>query len=213
MLIAVERVDRGGADAPDCGMELYFMRHGETAWSLTGQHSGSTDLPLTPHGEAEARALGALLHGVKFDHLLTSPRERARRTAELSGHPGAVNEPDLAEWNYGDYDGQTMAEIKVQRPDWDIYLDGCPGGESPEQISTRADRLIARLSSLNGCVAAFSHGHFGRVMAVRWIGLPITIAKHFGINTASYAVLDRDPGRDYHARIVQWNVTAARPPG
>jgi probable phosphoglycerate mutase len=191
-------------------MELYLMRHGETAWSLTGQHTGKTDLPLTAHGEADARTLAPLLHGVSFDHVFTSPRQRARRTAELAGHAGAVVEPDLAEWDYGDYDGITSDEVRAKRPTWDIYVDGCPGGESPAQITARADRLIARLAALPGRVAAFSHGHFGRVLAVRWIGLPLGMAKHFAIDTASCGILDRDPDRGGRARIVQWNVTAQR---
>lgn len=188
------------------GMELYFMRHGETAWSLTGQHTGRTDLPLTAHGEEEARGLGELLRGVRFDHVFTSPRQRARRTAALAGHAGAVIEADLSEWDYGDYDGKTQDEIRAGKPNWDIYIDGCPGGESPEQISARADRLIARWSSLSGRIGAFSHGHFGRVLVARWIGLPITYAKNFGISTASYAILTRDAKRP---RIMQWNVRAA----
>jgi probable phosphoglycerate mutase len=191
-------------------MELYFMRHGETAWSLTGQHTGRTDLPLTEHGEAEARELGGLLDGVTFDHVFTSPRQRARRTCELTGHAHASVEPDLAEWDYGDYDGIRIDEIRATRPAWDIYTDGCPGGESPEQITARADRLIARLSALTGRVAAFSHGHFGRVLGVRWIGLPLGMARHFAISTASCSILDRDPGRDHRPRIVQWNTTASR---
>jgi len=189
------------------GMELYFMRHGETAWSLTGQHTGRTDLPLTEHGEAEARKLATLLQGVRFDHVFTSPRRRARRTAELTGHASAIVEPGLAEWDYGDYDGKRMEDIRADLPALDIYLDGCPGGESAEQITTRADRLIARWSALPGRVAAFSHGHFGRVLAVRWIGLPLIQAKHFAINTASCGILDRDPGRAHRPRIVQWNIT------
>lgn len=184
------------------------MRHGETAWSLTGQHTGKTDLPLTAHGEAEARTLAPLLHGVAFDHVFTSPRLRARRTAELAGHAAAIIEPDLAEWDYGDYDGIRIDEIRTTRPDWDIYVHGCPGGESPEQITARADRLIARWSSLTGRVAAFSHGHFGRVLAVRWIGLPLGMAKHFAIDTAARGILDRDPARGGRARIVQWNLAA-----
>ena len=187
------------------------MRHGETAWSLTGQHTGRTDLPLTEHGEAEARNLAALLRGVVFDHVFTSLRLRARRTCELAGHAHAVIEPDLAEWDYGDYDGKRMDEIRAQRPTWDIYTDGCPGGESPEQITARADRLIARWSSLSGRVAAFSHGHFGRVLASRWIGLPLGMARHFAIGTASYSILDRDPGRNHRPRIVQWNIMPAGP--
>ena len=191
-------------------MELYFMRHGETAWSLTGQHTGRTDLPLTAHGEAEARALGGLLRAVVFDQVFTSPRRRALRTAELAGYAAAVVEPDLAEWDYGDFDGLRMHEIRAQRPAWDIYTDGCPGGESPAQVTARADRLIARWSTLPGRVGAFSHGHFGRVLAVRWIGLPLGMARHFAIGTASYGILDRDPGRDHRPRIVRWNVTPDR---
>lgn len=179
------------------------MRHGETAWSLTGQHTGKTDLPLTAHGEAEARALGELLRGVTFDRVFTSPRQRARSTAELAGQANAIIEPDLAEWDYGDYDGLRIDEIRAQRPGWDIYTDGCPGGESPEQIAARADRVIARWATLPGRTAAFSHGHFGRVLAVRWIGLPLGMVKHFAIHTASYSVLERGD----RARIVQWNIT------
>lgn len=192
-------------------MELYFMRHGETAWSLTGQHTGRTDLPLTKHGETEARALAGLLRGVKFDHVFTSPRQRARRTSELAGFAQAIVEADLAEWDYGDYDGKRMDEIRMLRPTWDIYTDGCPGGESAAQITARADRLIARLAALKGRVGVFSHGHFGRVLAVRWIGLPMGHARHFAIGTASYSILDRDPGRDHRPRIVQWNITPDRP--
>ena len=185
------------------------MRHGETAWSLSGQHTSHTDLPLTAHGETEVQGLATLLQGVKFDHVFTSPRQRARTTAALAGHRGAVVEPDLAEWNYGDYEGLRSTEIHAQRPNWDIYLDGCPGGESPEQITARADRFIARCRALPGRVAVFSHGHFGRVLTVRWIGLPLTAGKHFGLNTASCGILDYDPGHNL-ARIVQWNRTAAK---
>jgi probable phosphoglycerate mutase len=192
-------------------MELYFLRHGETAWSRTGQHTGRTDLPLTDHGEVEARNLAALLRAVSFEQVFISPRQRAIRTCELAGFAHAAIEPDLAEWDYGDYDGLRMEEIRAQRPTWDIYTDGCPGGESPAQIVARADRLVARWSSLSGRVAAFSHGHFGRVLAVRWIGLPVGMARHFAINTASCGILDRDPGRDHRPRIVQWNLTPSRP--
>lgn len=184
------------------------MRHGETAWSLSGQHTGRTDLPLTAHGETEARLLGAGLAGVAFDHVFTSPRLRARQTAALAGHAGAVVDADLAEWDYGDYDGQTIAEIRATRPAWDIYVDGCPGGESGAQITARADRVVARLTALPGRVAVFSHGHFARVLAVRWIGLPLGLARNFAVDTASYGVLARDATRP---RIVRWNVTPGRP--
>ena len=137
------------------------MRHGETAWSRTGQHTGKTDLPLTEHGETEARALARLLRGVGFDQVFTSPRQRARRTAELAGQAGAVVEPDLAEWDYGDYDGQRLDEIRAVRPAWDIYTDGCPGGESPEEITARADRLIARWAALPGRVGVAVSGREG----------------------------------------------------
>lgn len=187
-------------------MELYFMRHGETAWSRTGQFTGNTDLPLTAHGEAEARTLAPLLHGVKFDHVFTSPRQRARRTAELAGYPHAVPDAEFAEWDYGDCDGKLLAEIQATRPGWNIYTDGCPGGESPEQIVARADRAIARLTKLTGRVAVFSHGHFGRVLAVRWIGLPLVMAKHFAISTASCSIL-HVAGRDQRPQIVKWNLT------
>jgi broad specificity phosphatase PhoE len=205
-----EKIDRNRAGAPDWDMELYFMRHGETAWSLTGQHTGRTDLPLTEHGEAEARALGTLLHGVSFEHRFTSPRQRARRTSALAGHADTVVDPDLAEWDYGDYDGKTQGEIRAQRPGWDIYLDGCPGGESPEQITARVDRVITRWSTLTGRVAVFSHGHFGRVLGARWIGLPLIMARHFALNTASCSILDLDASHGNRPRIVQWNITAAK---
>lgn len=184
-------------------MELYIIRHGETSWSLTGQHTSRTDLPLTARGEAEARTLGPRLHPVSFDHVFTSPRLRARRTCELAGYAHAIVEPDLAEWDYGDYEGRRSDEIKADRPAWDIYADGCPGGESPAQITARADRLIARWRTLTQRVAIFSHGHFSRVVGVRWIGLPLTEAHHFAIGTASYSVLSHELGR---ARIVQWNI-------
>ncbi len=195
-------------------MELYLIRHGETAWSLTGQHTGRTDLPLTAHGEEEARSVAGLLHGVSFNHVFASPRQRARRTAELAGFATAIVEPDIAEWDYGDYDGLRVDEVRAQRPGWDIYLHGCAGGESPEQIVARADRVIAKWAPLEGRVLAFSHGHFGRVLAMRWVGLPLGLVKHFAIDTASLSILDRDPARNHRPRIVRWNLRAgdvARP--
>ena len=191
-------------------MELYFIRHGETAWSLTGQHTGRSEVPLTANGEQEARELGERLRHVTFDQVFVSPRLRARRTCELAGWTNATVEPDLAEWDYGDYEGQRSDEIHAKRPGWDIYTDGCPGGESPAQLVARADRMIARWRTLAGRVAAFSHGHFGRVLGARWIGLPVTQARHFVIGTASYSVLAREPDRGDRPVIAQWNILPDR---
>jgi broad specificity phosphatase PhoE len=188
---------------------LYLFRHGETAWSLSGQHTSWTDIPLTEQGEQNARELGARIRSVKFDRVLTSPRQRARRTCELAGLGAAAEvEPDLAEWNYGDYEGQRSVEIRKARPDWNLFRDGCPNGESPAQISERADRLIARLRIREGNVAAFSHGHFGRVLAVRWIGLPVNEAEHFLLNTASLNILGYEHNVRENPAIVLWNSSA-----
>ena len=147
---------------------LHFIRHGETAWSLSGQHTGRTDIALTAHGEAQARALGPSLRLLQFARVLASPRLRARRTCELAGLGAAAEiEPDLAEWDYGGYEGLRTADIRKARPGWNIFADGCPGGETPQQVSTRADRLIASLAALNGDTALFSHGQFGCVLAAR----------------------------------------------
>ncbi|MGP8025357.1 MAG: histidine phosphatase family protein, partial [Acidocella sp.] len=138
-------------------LQLYFIRHGETEWSLSGQHTGRTDIPLTARGEDEARELGPCLRAFKFARVLSSPRQRARRTCELAGlGPAAEIEPDLAEWDYGDYEGQRTVDIRKGRPDWNVFRDGCPRGEMPAQVSDRADRLIAHLRALDGNVALFS---------------------------------------------------------
>ena len=187
--------------------KIYFIRHGETAWSLSGQHTGRTDIPLTAAGERAARALGPKLGAVNFSKVLTSPRGRARRTCELAGLPGAEIENDLAEWDYGDYEGLRSTEIHQQRPEWNIYFDGCPHGESPAQVSARADRLIQRLQTLSGNVALFSHGPFGRVVAARWIGLPLEQARHFGLGTASLSILGYEPNAHPVPAILLWNET------
>ena len=141
---------------------LHLIRHGETSWSLSGQHTGHTDIPLNEHGEEEARALALQLRDIPFAHVLTSPRQRARQTCDLSGLGAKAEiEPDLAEWDYGDYEGRQSDDIHKERPNWNIFRDGCPHGEMPEQVSTRADRLIAHLNTLEGKVALFSHGQFG----------------------------------------------------
>ena len=185
---------------------LYLVRHGETAWSLTGQHTGRTDIPLTEQGEQDARELTERLRGVKFSRVFTSPLQRARRTCELAAlNRVAEIETDLVEWDYGDYEGQRPDEIRKDRPDWNVFRDGCPRGESPAQISKRADRLIARLRTLEGDLAIFSHGHFGRVLAARWIGLPLDQAQHFLLSTASLSILGYGHNFAEEPAIVLWN--------
>ena len=170
---------------------IYLARHGETAWSLSGQHTGLTDLPLTERGERTARRLGERLKGLTFAKVFTSPLQRARRTCELAGF-GAVAEVDrdLVEWDYGQYEGRRTAEILAERPDWQLFRDGCPGGESPAQIAARADRVVGRLRAIEGDVLLFSSGHFMRVLAARWLGLEPTInCRYFMLSTASLSAL------------------------
>jgi probable phosphoglycerate mutase len=167
---------------------ITLVRHGETEWSKSGRHTGRTDLPLTPGGEAEARALQARLAGTGFDHVLTSPLRRARCTAELASF-SATQDPDLMEWDYGDYEGLTSAAIHAARPAWDLFRDGCPGGESVEQIRERADRVATRLKALSGTVLVFSHSHLLRVLTVRWIGQPIALGRALLLSTGSVSVL------------------------
>ena len=189
---------------------LYLVRHGETAWSLTGQHTGRTDIPLTAKGEKDARKLAERLHGATFNRVLTSPLQRAGRTAELAApNKPAEIEPDLTEWDYGDYEGLRTSEIRATSPDWTIFRDGCPGGESPAQVSERADRLIATLRTLGGDLALFSHGHFGRVLAARWIGLGIEQAQHFLLSTASLSILGYGHNLADEPAIVLWNAVPA----
>ena len=193
-----------------CGQNMlpriYLVRHGETGWSLSGQHTGRTDIPLTARGEDQARELGQRLREIRFGRVLTSPRQRARRTCELA-RLGSVAEvePDLAEWDYGDYEGQCSVDIRKARPDWNLFRDGCPNGEMPAHVSDRADRLIARLSKLEGNVGLFSHGHFGRVLAARWIGLLICEAQHLQLDTASLSVLGYEHNRVESPVLVLWN--------
>jgi probable phosphoglycerate mutase len=185
---------------------LYLIRHGETEWSLSGRHTGCTDLLLTQNGESEARELGRQLQDVTFAHVLSSPLRRALQTCELAGLDKFREvEPDLAEWDYGDYEGLSSADIRKQRPDWNIYRDGCPGGETPAQLAVRADRLIARLRKLDGNIALFAHGQIGSVMAVRWIGLAVDQAQHFKLGTATLSVLAYDPHHFAVPVIAVWN--------
>jgi len=185
---------------------IYLIRHGETEWSLSGQYTSRTDIPLTTRGEDGARKLGQRLRDIRFARVLTSPRQRARRTCELAGlGPASEIEPDLAEWDYGDYEGQRSVDILKGRADWNLFRDGCPRGETPAQISDRADRFIARLRELDGNVALFSHGHFGRVLGARWIGLPVSEAQHFLLDTTSLSILDFEHNHIESPVIALWN--------
>ena len=187
-------------------LHLYLIRHGETTWSLTHQHTGRTDIPLTVHGEEEASQLGKRLSSTEFIYVFSSPSRRAQRTCELVGIAAPPKiEVDLSEWDYGDYEGSCTADIRKKRPEWNIFRDGCPGGETPGQISERADRLIARLRKLEGKVALFSHGQFGCVLATRWIGLPVIQGPHFVLGTASLSVLGFDPDHPEVPVIALWN--------
>ncbi len=169
---------------------IYLARHGETAWSLTGQHTGLTDLPLTERGERNARRLGERLAGLPFAKVFTSPLQRAARTCELAGF-GSVAEADrdLVEWNYGKYEGLRTTEIRAKHPDWQLFRDGCPGGELPDQVGARADHVVSRMREIKGDVLIFSSGHFLRVLAARWLGLESAAGRFFMLATASVSVL------------------------
>ncbi|KXW57283.1 histidine phosphatase family protein [Ferrovum myxofaciens] len=188
---------------------IFLIRHGETQWSLTGQHTGQTDISLTPHGETEARQLACLLTNISFSQVLCSPLKRARQTCMAAGlGENPLTVPELAEWDYGDYEGQRSADIHQQLPDWNVYQDGCPRGESPEQISARADKLIARLRQSEGNIALFTHGQIGSAIAARWIGLAIINAQHLSLSTASLSILSFDPHHPSVPIIALWNATA-----
>ncbi len=169
---------------------VYLARHGETAWSISGQHTGRTDLPLTERGERNARRLGERIRGMTFTKVLTSPLQRAFRTCVLAGFGEVAQiEPNLLEWNYGDYEGLRTAEIHANRPDWQLFRDGCPNGETPAQVATRADCVLGRIRPLQGDVLLFSSGHFLRVLAARWITLEAAAGQFFLLTTASLSAL------------------------
>lgn len=170
---------------------VYLARHGETAWTLSGQHTGLTDLPLTEQGKRTAQRLGGRLKELTLARVFTSPLQRAYQTCQLAGF-GAVAEvdPDLVEWDYGQYEGRRGAEIRAERPDWNLFRDGCPGGETPQQVSARADRIISRVRAIDGDVLLFTSGHFIRVLASRWLGLEPTVnSRYFMLSTASLSAL------------------------
>ena len=203
----------GGAESQRVvmGVELpivYLARHGETAWTISGQHTGLTDLPLTERGERTARRLGERLKGLTFSLVLTSPLQRAARTCELAGFkPLAEVDKDLVEWDYGQYEGRRTAEIRAERPDWELFRDGCPGGESPQQVSVRADRIVRRARAAPGDVLLFTSGHFLRVLAVRWLGLePSVNCKFFMLSTTSLSALGYERERSRPV-IRLWNET------
>jgi broad specificity phosphatase PhoE len=191
--------------------QLYLIRHGQTSWSLSGQHTGRTDLPLTEQGEQQARELGPLLHAISFSQVLVSPMQRARRTCELAGLGAQARiDPLLHEWDYGDYEGLTRAQIQATRPQWDVFRDGCPGGESPEQVSARADQILAQAQAMSGRVALFSHGHLLRALAVRWIELSIQAGLHFGLEAGSLSLLGYEHGSALEPAIELWNARPLR---
>ena len=185
--------------------EIYLARHGETAWTLSHQHTGRTDIPLTERGERNARSLGQRLRGTTFDKVLTSSLVRATRTAELAGF-GSVSlaDPNLMEWDYGRYEGKTTAEIRKENCNWSLFRDGCPDGESVATVGARADRVIARLRGLDGRVLLFGHSHFFRVLAARWLGLIPADGRLYFLSTASLSILGYEHSLDEPV-IRLWN--------
>jgi probable phosphoglycerate mutase len=183
--------------------EVFLIRHGETEWSLNGRHTGTSDIPLTENGRQVARLWQTYAATRTFALVLSSPLQRARQTCELAGLAAQAQiEEDLKEWNYGDYEGLTPQQIRAVQPEWLIFRDGCPGGESPEQVGTRVDRVIARIRATAGNVAVFAHGHVLRVFGARWLGLPASTGSRFLLETATLCVLS-----SYHAvpAVKRWN--------
>lgn len=182
--------------------DLYICRHGETEWSLSGQHTGITDLPLTENGVRQAQELAEKIRGHHFAKVFTSPLMRAKHTCEICGFPHASIDEDLFEWRYGDYEGKKTSEIRDAVPGWNIFDNGAPNGETPQQISDRADRMIRKIRTIDGDVAIFSSGHFSRALAARWLGFPVTLGKHLILSTATLSILGYE--RENPA-IKQWN--------
>jgi broad specificity phosphatase PhoE len=187
--------------------QVYLIRHGETAWSLTGQHTGRTDLPLTDRGERNARRLAKRLKNLSIAVILTSPLQRAARTCELAGFMArATIEPNLVEWDYGEYEGLRSTEIRARRPDWDLFRDGCPGGESAPQVGARTDAVIQRIRAVDENVLVFSSGHLLSVFAARWLGLDASAGRYFHLDTASVSNVTFERARA-ETTIRLWNDT------
>ena len=185
---------------------VYLARHAETAWSVTGQHTGLTDLPLTESGEGNARRLAQRLRGIIFEKVYTSPLRRAMRTCELAGFaPAATIDADLVEWNYGKYEGRITADILAERPGWQLFRDGCPGGESPEQVAQRAGRVVRRVRGHSGNVLLFSSGHILRSLAVCWLNIEILYAKFLTLSTTSISMLGYEHNRVDEPAVILWN--------
>jgi probable phosphoglycerate mutase len=192
---------------------LFLARHGETAWSLSGQHTGLTDLPLIDAGERDARLLGSRRRESSFAKVLTSPLQRAAHTCELAGFAGvAETDADLVEWDYGDYEGRTGAQIRAAQPHWQLFRDGCPGGEMPSQVAARIERVIERVRAIEGDVLLFSSGHVLRTLAARWLGLPVSGGALLVLGTASLSVLGYEHTRGEPA-VLAWNDTRHRQTG
>jgi len=187
---------------PDRDRELWLVRHGETEWSRTGRHTSVTDLPLTPEGVEVAQTMAARLAGVEFDQVLTSPRQRARVTADLCGFPDAEVDDDLVEWAYGDFEGITTPEIREQVPGWTVWTHPSPGGESAEQVQARLDRVVKRALGVEGRTLVFGHGHALRALTARWLGLPVTEGRLFRLDTSTLSVLGSERET---AVILRWN--------
>jgi len=182
--------------------QLWLVRHGETEWSRDGRHTSRTDLPLTSAGEAEARGLGPLLQATPFDLVLSSPRQRARRTAELAGFPDAHVEDDLVEWDYGDYEGITTPQIRESVPGWTVWSHPVPGGETPDDVGRRLDRVLAKVRANGGRVLVFSHSHALRALTARWLGQPVSGGRFFRLDTGTSSVLGYERETSV---VVRWN--------
>jgi probable phosphoglycerate mutase len=190
---------------------LVLLRHGETEWSRDRKHTSRTDLDLTDYGREQAELAALTLERLELNNplVISSPRKRALTTAALAGLTVDEVSPLLAEWDYGDYEGLRTDEIRAVHPNWDVWEDGCPGGETPAGVCQRADHLIARLADLTGKVALFSHGQFGRVLAARWIGLAVAQGQHFAIDPASIGILSFESDHPHRRVISLWNATGS----